>query len=106
MKKSKEKKLKRAGWKVGSTKDFLELTPEEEALVEIRLRLAQCVRELRRDMNLTQQSVANLIGSSQSRVAKMEKADPSVSLDLMVRSLVALGKSRKDVGRVIAADAA
>ena len=93
-------------WRVGSAEDFLGLSPEEAALVEIRLRLARCVRELRLEQRLTQEKLAKRIGSSQSRVAKMERADSSVSLDLMVRSIVALGKSPEEVGRVISSKAA
>jgi DNA-binding XRE family transcriptional regulator len=106
MKKSKKKEIEAAGWKIGTAEDFLDLSAEEAALVEIRLRLARSVRELRLEHRLTQGEMAKRIGSSQSRVAKMEKADPSVSLDLMVRSIVALGKSPEEVGRVISAKAA
>ena len=101
MRAEKRRKLEAAGWTVGSAEEFLELTPEEATLVQIRLRLARTIRELRKQHRLTQASVAERLGSSQSRVAKMEKADPSVSLDLMVRSAVALGQSAEDVGRAI-----
>lgn len=99
---AKEDRLKRAGWRVGGAGDFLELTPEEEAFVELKLALAFYLRELRVAQGWTQAQVARRLRSSQSRVAKMEAADPSVSLDLLVRSLLALGASRADVGRVIA----
>ena len=46
------------------------------------------------------------LGSSQSRVAKMEAADPSVSLDLLVRGLLATGASPRDIGRVLVSIAA
>jgi hypothetical protein len=46
--------------------------------------------------------LAAVLGSSQSRVAKMEKADPTVSLELLVRGLVALGATRVEVGRIVA----
>jgi len=44
---------------------------------------------------------AKLIKSSQSRLAKMEGGDPSVSLDLLIRSLLALGASNRDLARAI-----
>jgi predicted XRE-type DNA-binding protein len=102
MKAEKRKKLERAGWKVGTAGEFLGLSREEAALVEMRLSLAESLRQLRLDRKLSQTDVAKLLKSSQSRVAKMEAADPSVSLDLLVRSLLAMGKSRRDVGKLIA----
>jgi len=99
---AKQDRLERAGWRVGDAGDFLELTPEEAAFVELKLALAFYLRELRAAQGWTQTQTARRLRSSQSRVAKMEAADPSVSLDLLVRSLLALGASRADVGRVIA----
>ncbi|MBU2604017.1 MAG: helix-turn-helix domain-containing protein [Actinobacteria bacterium] len=102
MEDAKQDRLERAGWRVGDAGDFLELTPEEAAFVELKLALAFYLRELRAAQGWTQTQTARRLRSSQSRVAKMEAADPSVSLDLLVRSLLALGASRADVGRVIA----
>lgn len=106
MRNSKKERLARAGWRVGSVAEFLDLTPEEATFVELKLALAAYLRDLRRRRGWTQAQVARRISSSQSRVAKMEAADGSVSLDLLVRSLLALGVSRRDVGRVIASRAA
>ena len=102
MNKAKESRLESEGWRMGDAADFLELLPEEAAFVELKLALAGYLRELRTRRGWTQVHVAGLLGSSQSRVAKMEAADASVSIDLLVRSLLALGASRADVGRVIA----
>jgi len=101
MKKSKKRKLEPRGWKVGTAAEFLGLTPEEAALVEIKLALADSLRALRKRQGRTQHDVAEILGSSQSRVAKMEAADASVSLDLLVRALLALGASAKDVARAV-----
>lgn len=102
MKKSKQKKLEAAGWKVAGAAEFLDLTPQEAAFVELKVSLARhlCVR--REDKGLTQAQVGELIGSSQSRVAKMEAADPEVSVDLLVRTLLALGVTRKGLAKTIA----
>lgn len=100
MKQSKRRKLEERGWVVGTTSEFLDLTPEEARFIEYKLRLARTLRELRERKSLTQVEVAKRIHSSQSRVAKMEAGDPSVSLDLLVRSLLTLGASGKDLGRV------
>jgi DNA-binding XRE family transcriptional regulator len=102
MDKTKRTALERAGWKVGDAGEFLELTQEEAAFVEMKLALAGYLRELRVAHGWTQTYVAKQLGSSQSRVAKMEAADVSVSVDLLVKSLLSLGASTKDVGRVIA----
>lgn len=101
MNRSLKKDLIKAGWSVGKVEDFLDLTPEEAAMVEIRLRLAQGLRAKRSALKLTQVAVAQILSSSQSRVAKMESADGSVSLDLLFRALLALGVTRKDLGRML-----
>lgn len=102
MKTSQRKKLEAAGWKVGSAAELLGLSPEEEALVEIKLALADRLRQHRAKTKMSQNAVAKRIGSSQSRVAKIEAADKSVSLDLMISTLVRLGQTRAEIGRAIA----
>jgi len=103
MRANKRDKLTSKGWKVGSAAEFLGLSPEEEALIELRLSLAQGLRALRTRQRMTQAQLAAAIRSSQSRVAKMEAGDPTVSLDLLVRSLLTLRASSTDVGKIIAA---
>jgi DNA-binding XRE family transcriptional regulator len=98
---AKRKKLESAGWKVGSAAEFLGLTLEEELLVEMKLAFAERIKERRQKLDITQQQFAKKLGSSQSRVAKIEKADRSVSMELLVRSLVTLGASREEIGNVI-----
>ena len=101
MRKSKKERLEKKGWKVGSVQEFLGLSDEEAAYVELRLRLADTLRRRRQKQNLSQSELARRISSSQSRVAKMEGGDPSVSLDLLIRSLLALGASNRDLARAI-----
>jgi transcriptional regulator with XRE-family HTH domain len=101
MQESRRRELEAAGWRVGDAADFLGLTPKEAAFIEIRLGLAKRLREFRQNKGWTQTALAEHLGSSQSRVAKMEAADLSVSLDLMVRCLLALGATCADIGRVI-----
>jgi ribosome-binding protein aMBF1 (putative translation factor) len=98
----KRKRLAAKGWRSGSAADFLGLSPEEERYVELRLRLSQGVRERRQRRRLTQAELARTLRSSQSRVAKMEAGDPSVSIDLLVRSLLAMGASNRDLAKLIA----
>ena len=104
MKKEIHERLERKGWKLGDAEDFLGLAADEVAMVETRLRIASAVRELRANQALTQTQVAEKVGSSQSRVARVEAADESVALDLLVRTFFALGASRQDLARVIGAD--
>lgn len=98
----KRKRLEAAGFAVGSAAEFLDLGPENAALVEMRLALSRALRERRTAAGLTQSVLARRIGSSQSRVAKMEVGDPSVSLELLIRALLAAGASRREVGQALA----
>ncbi len=100
MEKGKIRKLKDAGWKMGSVQDFLELTPEENAFVEVRVALFEAFQKIRKEKQMTQKQAAKLLKTSQSRISKMESGDPSVTLDLMIRSLVALGARKKDFSRI------
>jgi len=101
MKKDKQRRLKARGWAIGSAKDFLGLSDEEATLVEIKLALAESLRRRRSKRGLSQTDLARLLGSSQSRVAKMEAGDPSVTLDLLVRSLLTIGATQRDLARII-----
>ncbi len=105
MRENKRKRLEGKGWRVADAQDFLGLTAEETAFIELKLRLADSLRERRLRGGLTQGQFAKVIGSSQSRVAKMEVADPSVSVDLIIRSLFALGASKQDLAKVISRSA-
>ncbi|MBI3450644.1 MAG: XRE family transcriptional regulator [Acidobacteria bacterium] len=103
MENAKRKKLERKGWKVGTAKEFLELSAEEATYVELKLALSRKLSDLRRRHRLTQVQAARILQSSQSRVAKMEAGDPSVSLDLLVRSLLALGVTKEILAKTIRA---
>jgi predicted XRE-type DNA-binding protein len=103
MDKEKKARLEARGWRVGSAEEFLGMTPEETTYIELRLKLSDAVREYRKKKRLTQVQLAELLQSSQSRVAKVEAADESVSLDLLIRSLLALGATRQDLAKVITA---
>jgi len=102
MRAEKRKKLEARGWKIGSPKDLLGLSDGEAAYIELRLKLAEGLKERRTAKGLTQTSLAKAMRSSQSRVAKMESGDPTVSLDLLVKSLLALGVSSRGLAQIIA----
>ena len=101
----KRKRLETAGWQIGNAAEFLKLTPEEAALVEMRVALSRTLKERRLASGLTQARLAKQLGSSQSRVAKLEAGDPSVSLELLIRGLLAVGASRKEVAQALARQA-
>lgn len=101
IRKAKKSALEKKGWKVGSAKEFLGLTDQEMAYIELKLELSRKLKASRANRKLTQAELANIIKSSQSRVAKMEAGDPTVSIDLLVKSLLALGVSKKELGRAI-----
>jgi ribosome-binding protein aMBF1 (putative translation factor) len=101
MKKSKQKKLEAAGWRVGGAQEFLQMSDEEAALAKLKIALARGVRTRRAQAGLTQQQLAKRIGSSQSRIAKVEAADPTVSAELAIRALFALGTTHKALAKLI-----
>src|SRR5207237_9694746 len=103
MNSAKKSRLEGAGWKVGTAAEFLSLNKEEAAFVEMKLALARCLHALRIRRKLSQSRVAALVGSRQSRVAKMESGDPSVSVDLLLRSVLAIGGSPTEIVRALAA---
>jgi DNA-binding XRE family transcriptional regulator len=100
MNRTKRARLEARGWRIGSAADFLELTPEE-AFVETKLALTQTLRERRTAQHLTQHALAKLLSSSQSRIAKMEAGDSSVSVDLLLRALFALGAKPRDIANAL-----
>lgn len=97
MKPDKQKRLKAAGWKVGSADNFLQLSDEESKLVAIKWSLMNAVKKSRIKHNISQMDLAQRMKSSQSRIAKIEAGDSSISLDLIVRALIATGASSKDI---------
>ena len=103
MQQAKQKKLRDAGWRVADAAEFLELSKDERDFIEMKLALSEALRIKRRQKRISQVKLAALIDSSQSRVAKMEAADASVSLDLLIKSLLALGTTRKELAKTLAA---
>ena len=101
MEKVKQKKLEAKGWKIGDIDEFLGLDKAEMAIVEMKVALAKAIVEKRKTINLTQIEMAKTIKSSQSRVAKIEHADPTVSIELMLKSLLSMGTTRKEIAKAI-----
>lgn len=101
MRKGRKAKLEAAGWVVGSVKEFLGLSEAEAVLIDVKLALSRSLRERRNIQGLSQVQLAERLQSSQSRVAKMEAGDPSVSMDLLVSALILLGASSTDLANAI-----
>jgi DNA-binding XRE family transcriptional regulator len=101
MREERRRRLEARGWRIGGAADFLGLSPDEELYVELKLRLAEGLKQRRVRRRLTQVELAKAMRSSQSRVAKMEAGDPTVSIDLLIRSLLAMGATPHDLGRLV-----
>jgi len=101
MKITKKRRLEAAGWKETSVKEFLDLSEADMQYIETKLALSRRLRELRQKRHLTQTKVATLLKTSQSRLARMEAGDPTVSLDLLVRGLFALGATREELAEAV-----
>lgn len=100
MDRSKRERLEAKGWKVGTVSEFLELTPEEAALIEIKLALSRSLKERQQNL-MTQAKFAEKISSSQPRIALAENADASVSIELLIRAMLATGATPKEIGEAI-----
>ena len=101
MNRTKRQELEKRGWKVGTTEEFLGLSPEEAAYIELKLRLADAFAKRRKKQKLSQVQAAELLGTSQSRISKMEAGEASVSIDLLIRSSLALGAAPTEIARAI-----
>ncbi len=94
------KKLKN-GWVEGSVQEFLELSDADVEYIETRRALSRLLREVRTNLQLSQVQLAARLKTSQSRVAKMEKADLTVSVDLLLKALFRMGVKRKQLANAI-----
>lgn len=97
----KRKRLASKGYRIGTVNEFLGLSDEEAAYIEMKLALSAALAQRRKQRRLTQLQLAKKLNSSQSRVAKMEKGDPTVSIDLLVKSLLAMGTTKEYIAKMI-----
>jgi len=102
MNSKRRKELEAKGWKFGGVEDFLGLTEEELEYIEVKITLSEMVKDYREKKGLTQIAAAEILKSSQSRLSKIETADPTVSIDLQIKSLLALGATKQEIGQKIA----
>ncbi|MCA9233597.1 MAG: helix-turn-helix transcriptional regulator [Planctomycetales bacterium] len=96
----KRKRLEAKGWVTGDAADLFGLTPEEARLIDLKLALRASIKEERKRQGLTQEELAKAMGSSQSRLAKIERGDPSASVDLLLKALMALGMTNKQISKL------
>jgi DNA-binding XRE family transcriptional regulator len=99
MKSPKKRRLESAGWTVGTSAKFLGLTPEEAMIIEMKLALGDSLKRHRIRRGMTQLALAKKLGSSQSRIAKIESGAIGVTLDLLFRALFAIGISSEQIAR-------
>ncbi|MGK7929082.1 MAG: helix-turn-helix transcriptional regulator [Spirulina sp.] len=98
---AKRQGLEKAGWQVGNTADFLQLSPEEIAFIDLKFALSQRLKELRLQQNLSPERLAQKLQSPEASIARIEAGDPSVSLDLIVRAMLSLGATIQDISTAI-----
>ncbi|MGV0025467.1 helix-turn-helix domain-containing protein [Phormidesmis priestleyi] len=101
MDRAKRERLEASRWMVGTVSEFLELTSQEATLVEIKLALSRHLKE-RRQKLMTQGELAEKIRSSQPRIANAENGDASVSIELLIRAMLATGATTQEIGQIIA----
>ena len=97
--------LEAAGYAVTSVEESFDLSPEEVALIDLKVALGAFLREQRARAGMTQAQLAERLGTRQPNVARMEQGGRGVTLDQLVRGLLACGASVRDVGRAIGAAA-
>ncbi|MEH6583569.1 MAG: helix-turn-helix transcriptional regulator [Halioglobus sp.] len=102
MKAARRKQLERHGWIMGSSSDFLGLSQQDAAYIEMKIALSHKLKSQRLRKKLSQREAASLLNCCQSRIARMESGDPGTSIDQLIRSLMALGVPPKLLARTIA----
>ena len=96
----KKARIEAMGGRVTTVEDWLDLTPEEVAVLDMKIRLGEQLKTQRRRRKLSQERAAKILHTSQGRVSKLEKGQ--ATLDQLARSLLAMGGSKKEVARAIA----
>jgi DNA-binding XRE family transcriptional regulator len=97
----KRKRLEAKGWKLGNADEFLGLTKAESEYIEMKMALSKALAELRKQKSITQKALAEMLNTSQTQISKLENGDPSVSIDLLFRSLLALDTPKKTLAQII-----
>ena len=101
MKAKKKKALELAGYKMTDSVEWLELSPEEEAIVKIRVNFAMEIDRVCKERGITQQALAEKIGTRQSGVARMLNNPSKVTIDSLIKTLLVLGTPSKRIAALI-----
>ncbi len=96
----KKARIEAMGGRVTTVEEWLDLTPEEVAIIDMKIGLGEELKAQRKAKRFSQEKAARLLKTSQGRVSKMEKGQ--ASLEQLVESVLALGGSRRSLARVIA----
>lgn len=92
-----KKALERAGWTHGSYADFLQLTPEEKMIVDMRIAATLELERQRRATRLSQAEVARRMGTRQPNVSALFRNPGGATLDTLCRALAAYGLGRREI---------
>ncbi|MGB5398666.1 MAG: helix-turn-helix domain-containing protein [Thermoanaerobaculia bacterium] len=99
----KRERIEKMGGRVTTVEEWLELSPEEVAIIDMKIQLGEELKALRRSKKLSQEKAAEILNTSQGRVSKMERGQ--ASLDQLAWCLLVMGKSRKALARAISGSA-
>ena len=97
----KRKQLEAAGYQITDSADWLGLTPQEQAIVNMRVNFALEIERVRKASNITQRELADKIGTRQSGVARMLNNPTTATIDSLIKTLLALGASPKRIAALI-----
>lgn len=93
-------RLKAAGFVPTTVAEFLGLGPVDEALIEVKVRLAHFCKEVRKNSRLTQDDLAKILETSQQAVARAENGG-SASLDFLMDALLTMGVTLAEIGEAL-----
>ena len=101
MKATKKKALESAGYNMTNAAEWLGLSPQEDAIVNMRVNFAMEIERICKEQGITQKALAEKIGTRQSGVARMLNNPSKVTLDHLIRTLLALGTPSKRIASLI-----
>jgi predicted XRE-type DNA-binding protein len=95
------KRRKGKTWVETDVEELLDLSAEDLVIVEFRAALAVALQRARKRKKLTQEEAAEVIGTSQAQVSKMEAGQSSITIDRLIKALASLGVSRPAILRAL-----
>ncbi len=95
------KRRKGTTWVETDVQELLDLSAQDLVIVEFRAALALALQQARKRQKLTQETAAKTIGTSQAQVARMEAGQSSITIDRLIKALIALGVSRPTIVKAL-----